>query len=107
MPRDEAEAAYFTLLRAREDLAALRRFEDYLRDESRRLRRFVSEGDALADGIDRRLRRALRHTDQPLVDAVRARLDVLADELERMPDRIAAAEAFVEDCEHAHQRLRG
>ncbi|GGI04733.1 hypothetical protein [Egicoccus halophilus] len=106
MPRDETEAAYFTLLRAREDLDALRRYEEYLRDEAGRLRRFVSEGEALADPVDPRLRRALRHTDQPLLDAVGTRAAVLRDEQARLPDRIEAAEAFVDDCEVQHERLR-
>lgn len=106
MPRNETEAAYFTLLRAREDLAALRRYEEYLHDEIRRLRRFVSEGEALADPIDPRLRRVLRHTDKPLLDALRERTAVITDEQGRLPDRIAAAEAFVADCEQQHERLR-
>ncbi|MFA9445242.1 hypothetical protein [Egicoccus sp. AB-alg6-2] len=106
MPRDETEAAYFTLLRAREDLASLHRYEEYLHDEIRRLRRFVSEGEALADPVDQRLRRALRHTEQPLLDAVRARIAVIADEQSRLPDRVVAAEEFVADCEREHDRLR-
>jgi hypothetical protein len=35
VPRDEVEAAYFTLLRAREELAALRRYDEYLHAEAR------------------------------------------------------------------------
>jgi hypothetical protein len=106
VPRNEVETAYFTLLRAREDLSALRRYEDYLRDEARRLRRFTAEGDALADTVDPRLRRALRHTDTPLVDAIKARLALLADEAARLPERIAAAERYVEECEREHERLK-
>jgi len=106
VPRDETEAAYFTLLRAREDLAALQRYEEYLADEVRRLRRFVSEGEALADPVDPRLRRGVRHTEQPLLDAVKRRLDVLADERARLPQRIEDAASFVTDCEQQHQRLR-
>ncbi|MFA9428704.1 hypothetical protein [Egicoccus sp. AB-alg2] len=106
MPRNEVEAAYFTLLRAREDLDSLRRYEEYLRDEVRRLRRFISEGEALADPVDARLRRWLRHTDQPLLDAVRARIGVIVDEQERLPDRLAAAEEFVAECEQQHEQLR-
>lgn len=106
MPRDEVEAAYFTLLRAREELDGLRRYDDYLRDERGRIRRFVSEGDALADRVERRYRRAFAHTDKPLADALRARLGVLEDELGRMPERLAAAEAFVEECEREHAELK-
>lgn len=106
MPRDEVEAAYFTLLRAREELDGVRRYGDYLREEGRRLRRFLAEGDALADTVDRRWRRPLRHTETPLVDAVRARLAVIDEELNDLPDREQAAERFVEACEREHADLK-
>ena len=105
MPRDEVEAAYFSLLRARDELDALRRYDDYLLAEAQRLRRGISERDALADPIDRRLRRALRHTEQPLGDAIQDRLDVIADERQRMPDRVAAAEAYVEECDAEYSSM--
>lgn len=105
--RDEVEAAYFALLRAREDLAELQRFRDYLDDELRRLRRFTSEGAALEDAIAARLRRRLAHTDKPLADAVKARQNLLEDERRRLPGRIAAAEAYVEECEREHAALKG
>ncbi len=106
MPRDEVEAAYFALLRAREELAALRRFDEYLADEARRLRRFVREGEALADSVERKLLRRLQHTDTPLADAVKVRLAVIGDEQARLPDRIAAAEAFVDESERDHAALK-
>ena len=106
MPRDEVEAAYFTLLRAREELADLRRYAEYLADELRRMRRFTQEGQALDDTVARRLRRALRHTDGPLREALDARAAVIADEQARMGDRIAAAERFVEECEREHAELK-
>ena len=106
MPRDEVEAAYFALLRARDELTALRRYAEYLADERRRIQRYVREGEALADQVDPRLRRRLRHTDDPLSEALTARLVVIADEEARMPDRITAAEAFVEECERDHATLR-
>ena len=106
MPRNEVEAAYFTLLRAREELFALRRWEEYLADELRRMRRFVSEGEALEDPVDKRLRRAIKHTDTPLKDALEARAAVIRDEQARLPERIEAAERFVEECERDHTALR-
>ncbi len=106
MPRDELEAAYFTLLRAREELDALRRYDEYLVAEAQRLRRSRSEGDALLDTVDRRLARALRHTDQPLAHAITERLAVIADERERVPDRLTAAERYVESCDREHAALR-
>ncbi len=104
--KDELQAAYFTLLRARDELQSLRRYHEFLQDERRRIRRFVSEGDALADQVDRRLRRTLGHTDQPIADALKTRVNVIEDELARLPDRITAAERFVEECEHEHDELR-
>jgi hypothetical protein len=106
VPRDEVEAAYFTLLRAREELDALRRYDEYLVAESQRLRRSTSEADALRDGVDRRLLRALRHSDVPLAQAITERLAVLADERAAIPTRLEAAEAYVAACEQAHQQLR-
>ena len=106
MPRNEVEAAYFTLLRAREELDALRRYSDYLLAESQRLRRTTSEGKALLEQVDARLLRAMRPTEQALEEAVKARLGALEDERNRLPDRIAAAEAFVEACEQEHAALR-
>lgn len=105
--RDDAEAAYFALLRAREELDALRRYREYLEDERRRIRRFVSEGAALDDDVGPRLRRALSHTDEPLHDALQTRRAVVEDELQRLPERLEAAEAYVEECEAEHRRLRG
>jgi hypothetical protein len=106
VPRNEVEAAYFALLRARDEVAGLHRYEDYLRAEAQRLRRTASEARALAEQVDRKHRRRLRHTDQPLDAAVRTRLEVIADELERLPDRVAAADAHVAECEREHERLR-
>lgn len=104
--KDELEAAYFTLLRAREELDGLRRYEDYLRDERDRLRTFTTTGAALAERVPPRHRRALRHTEQPLADAVKLRLDLLVRELGRLPERITAAERYVEETEREHADLR-
>jgi len=106
VPRDEVEAAYFTLLRAREELDGVRRYGEYLREESRRLRRFLAEGEALADTVDRRLRRPLWHTEPPLVEAIRARLAVIDEELGELPEREQAAERFVAECEREHAELK-
>lgn len=107
MARDEVEAAYFTLLRARDEVVALTRYGEVLYDEERRLRRFRTEGEAIAARVDRRLLRPLRHTDGALDEALDARLAVIADERGRLPERIAAAEAFVEEAESTHAQLRG
>lgn len=106
MPRDDAEAAYFALLRARDDVTDLHRYQEYLADEARRLRRSLAEGDALATQAPDRLRRRLGHTDAALAEAVRLRLEVIADEARRLPERVEAAEEYVRSCEAEHDRLR-
>jgi hypothetical protein len=106
VPRDDLETAYFSLLRAREELAALQRYDEVLLAESQRLRRSRSERVALLEQADARLLRALRHTDDPLDRAVDTRLAVIDDERARLPARIEAAAAHVDDCEREHTALR-
>ncbi len=104
--RPDVEAAYFALLRAREDEADLRRYAEHLADEARRLRRFSSETKAAADDAPQRLRRRISHTDDPLTKAVAARLEAVGDELSRLDQRIEDAAAYVVSCEAEHDRLR-
>lgn len=106
MGRDEVEAAYFALLRAREELDDLRRYDEYLLAEAQRLRRTTREGEALASSVPGKLLRPLRHTDKPLAEAVTARLNAIEDERSRVPDRIVAAERFVEEAEQEHRTLK-
>jgi hypothetical protein len=106
MPRDEVEAAYFTLLRARDELARLQRYDDYLAAESQRLRRTISEGAALTTGVDDGVRRVLSASDDVLRGAIEARLVLLDDERTRLPARLEAAVAFVTECERAHAAAR-
>ncbi len=106
MARDDVEAAYFALLRARDEVSDLQRYQEYLADEARRLRRSTSEADALSTQAPPRLRRRLLHTDAPLAEAIRGRLDVIADELKWVPDQLAAAESWVAECEAEHDRLK-
>lgn len=104
--RADVEAAYFALLRAREDEADLRRYAEHLTDEARRLRRFASETQAAADDAPRRLRRRISHTDDPLNKAIAARLEAVRDELSRLDQRIEDAAAYAVACEAEHDRLR-
>lgn len=103
MSRSEDEqAAYFALLRAREELAALQRYEDYLVAERVRIDEFVAAGVELDTTVAPRLRRALRHVDEPLGEALELRRRVLADERRRLPGRLDAAEEYVRACERTH-----
>lgn len=106
MPSRDVETAYFALLRAREQVDDLRRYREYLEDEARRLRRSTAEADALSTQAPPRLRRRLLHTDGPLADAVKLRLEVIADELRRLPEHVDDAEAAVASAEAEHDRLR-
>lgn len=103
---DEEQAAYFALLRAREELAALQRYGEYLVAERARIDTFVNAGVELDRTVDARLRRALRHTDEPLGEALELRRRVLADERRRLPERLEAAQEYVDGCEAAHAALR-
>lgn len=105
--RSEREAAYFALLRARDELADLRRYEEHLGDEVRRLRRAEREEAALRAAAPERMRRILRSSDGELTEVVRRRIALIEDELVRLPERIGAAESFVAECERHHDVLGG
>lgn len=104
--RDDEQAAYFALLRAREELAALQRYGEYLAAERARIDAFVARGSELDETVDARLRRALRHTDEPVGEALELRRRVIADERRRLPERIEAAQEYVDECESAHAALQ-
>lgn len=106
MPRDEVQAAYFALLRAREELETLHRYEEYLTAELERVQASEQRRAELAAPLDRRLRRGLHHTDETLAKAAELRIRVVQDELRRLPSRIEAAAAHVEEAEQEHEQLR-
>jgi hypothetical protein len=105
--RTERETAYFALLRARDELSALRRYEEHLADELRRLRRSEREEAALRGSAPERMRRVLRASDGELGEVIERRVALIEDELTRLPTRIEAAEAFVTECERHHDVLGG
>ena len=97
--KSEREAAYFTLLRAQAERDDLLRYQQFLEDEGLRLEGFVDQTRALVEPVSPRVRRGLDATQKPMVEAVGRRRTVVADELRRCGPRLAAAEAFVEECE--------
>jgi hypothetical protein len=105
--RDEREAAYFALLRAREEVSDLRRYSEHLDDELRRLRRTSREEEALRASVPERRRRVLRASDAELRDVIERRVALIEDERTRLPGRIVAAEQFVSECERHHDVLGG
>ena len=104
--RSDYEAAYFTLLRAREEATALRRYEEYLRDESRRLDTFSEALTHAGEPIDRKVRRPVDATAKATLEAVGRRRAVVLSELAKLPDRQSAADDFVLECEGDLGRLR-
>jgi hypothetical protein len=107
--RTERETAYFALLRAREELSALQRYERAPRamsctsDPARRSAR----RQALRTAVPERMRRVLRASDGELAEVMQRREALVEDELARLPARIEAAEAFVAECERHHDVLGG
>lgn len=104
--RSEYEAAYFTLLRAREEHDDLLRYGEYLRAELDRLNDMSAGTRAAEDSLPRRLRRPVNQTTKPLLEAIGARRNIVLGEQGRLDDRLAAARAFVEECEREVDALR-
>jgi hypothetical protein len=104
--KSEYDAAYFTWLRAQEEHQDLLRYGDYLRREAERLERFAGETRELAQPLPRKVRRPVDQSTKPLLEAVGRRRTVILDELARMDDRVAAAQAFVEECAAEVEALR-
>lgn len=103
----EYEAAYFTLLRARDEHADLLRYREFLDEELRRLDAFVEETRELEGALPRRLQRPVSYTTKGLVEAVGRRRKAVAEERGKSDGRITAAQAFVEECEAEVAALRG
>jgi hypothetical protein len=103
----EYDAAYFTLLRAREEHTQLLSYREYLVGERERLDSFVAQLREKAEEVPRRVRRPVDQTAKAVVEAIGTRRSVVLAELERMDDRITNAQEFVEECEAEVEQLRG
>lgn len=97
--RSEYDAAYFTLLRAIEERDGLLRYREFLAEELGRLDAFSEQTAEAAEHLPVKIRRPLDRTARPLLEAVGRRRAIVLDELGRIDDRIANAEAFVRECE--------
>lgn len=104
--RSDYDAAYFTMLRAVEERDALLRYRDYLHAEQDRLDRFAEKIRFVPDEVPRKIRRPVDQTDKPVLEAVGQRRSVVLDELDRLNERLDAAEAFVAECEAEVAALR-
>jgi hypothetical protein len=105
--QSEYDAAYFTWLRALQERDDLLRYGEYLRVEVERLNAFTEQTRAAAEPLSRRVRRPVDASAKPLLEAVGRRRSVMLDELNRLDDRLAAAHAFVDECEREVAALRG
>ncbi len=105
--KSEYDAAYFTLLRAIEERDDLLRYADWLTVERERLDGFSDVTRDRTDALSRKLKRPIDLTTKPLLEAVGRRRAVVLDEQRKIHDRIAAAEAFVTECELEVDALRG
>ena len=106
MRSKEYDAAYFTLLRARDEHQDLLRYRDFLDAERSRLDGFAAETRENIDALARRVRRPVEATTKQLLEAVGRRRAAVLDERRRVDDRIQAAEAFVEECQSEVDSLR-
>lgn len=105
--RSDYDAAYYTMLRAVEERDALLRYRDYLHAEEARLDRFAEDTRTAGEEVPRKVRRPVDQTARPVLDAVGHRRAVVREELGRLEDRLAAAEAFVNECESEVAAMRG
>ena len=104
--KSEYDAAYFTLLRAQEELGHLRRYQQYLDEELDRLADIARTVDAASQVVPRKFRRMVDATDKQLLEAVGRRRSIVLSEQQKIPQRIADQEAFVAECETEVSTLR-
>ena len=105
--KSEYDAAYFTLLRAREEHDHLLRYREFLEAEHNRLEAFSQGLQSATEALPRQLRRPVDATTKSLLEAIGRRRSVVLDELSRMDERLANAQAFVQECEAEVAELRG
>ena len=104
--KSEYEAAYFTLLRAREEHSELLRYGEFLAAERQRLEEMAGAIRSGEDALPRRLRRPVNQTSKALLEAIGARRNVVLSELSRLDERLHAAQDFVAECEREVDALR-
>ena len=105
--KSEYDAAYFTLLRAREEREALLRYSEFLETEQERLESFAIETRDRMDELPRKVVRPIASTTKGVLEAVGRRRSAVLDERKRMAQRLENAERFVEECELEVDALRG
>jgi BMFP domain-containing protein YqiC len=104
--KSEYDAAYFTLLRAREERDDLLRYSEYLEAEQERLEQFSAATRDNLDALPRRVTKPVAATTKGVLEAVGRRRAAVLDERKRMAQRIENADRFVEECERDVDSLR-
>lgn len=104
--KTEFDAAYFTLLRAREERDNLLRYAEFLEQEQARLEAFADDTRDRMDELDRKMIRPIATTTKGVLEAVGRRRSAVLDERKRMADRLTNADRFVEECELEVDALR-
>jgi len=106
-PRTDRDAAYYTLLRAREEYERLLRYQEWLEAERSRLDAFTEATREHDDEAPPALRKSVEATTKPTLEAIGRRRNAVDAEATKVPDRLAAAQSFVDECEAEVARLRG
>ncbi|MGI9016894.1 MAG: hypothetical protein ACR2HR_07300 [Euzebya sp.] len=104
--QSEYDAAYFTLLRAREELSHLLRYQEFLEEELARLATFATALDEASSVVPRKFRKMVDSTDKQVLEALGRRRAIVLSERQKVPQRIADQEAFVGECEQDVAALR-
>lgn len=103
----EYEAAYFTLLRAREDLDHLHRYQYILDEEITRLQGWITilreEVGTQVPGV---IRRRLDDSVKVTIEGLQERIKVAEGELRALPNRIDDQQGFVNECEQEVEQLK-
>lgn len=105
--RDEYEAAYFTLLRARDHGEQLARYAQLLEAERLRIQAWMDQlRTEIGTGVPPAIRRPLDHSLPPLLEAMEARLQLVIDEERHLPKQMEAQAAFILECEEEVASLK-
>lgn len=97
--QDEYEAAYFTLLRAREQAEHLNRYGQILEAERLRLVQWMATlREEMGSQIPAAIRRPIDANVGMVVEALEHRLELVIDEERQLPKQIEAQLAFILEC---------
>lgn len=103
----EYEAAYFTLLRAREDLDHLHRYQYILDEEIMRLQGWIATlREEIGTQVPGVIRRRLDDSVKVTVEGLQERIKVAEGELKALPKRIDGQQTLVNEYELEVAKLK-